>query len=184
MGQNSLKVYICGAGGAPTNPNSLQNADPGGCGTGATYAARITAYTITGTFTDGGVDYNIYHPVIPDVSGLLVRIGLDGVAQCDPAWFAAHPRGWVAVCMSWDFTGNVVWPTWGRMLDDNPGQAATNFYDWQAISVGVYGDSMSPATSPIYRGGQGEYMSYSFAAPAAYGMPSNVFVHVTGYPGV
>jgi hypothetical protein len=184
MGQESLKVYICGAGGSPpTNPNNRQNADPGGCGTGGTYAARITAYSITGTFTDNGVYYNIYHPVIPAVPGLLVQSGLKGAARCDPAWFAAHPRGWVSVCCSWDFTGNVMWPMMGRLTSDDAATVDDNWLGFKSITAQLQGDEMTPSTTTIPRTAR-EYISYSFAAPAAYGMPQNVFIHVTGYHGV
>jgi hypothetical protein len=181
----ALRVYICGAGDGgvdpPPNPNAIQNADLGTCGATATFSARITAYTIADTFSSGGVDYNVYKPIFPDVAGLIKKIGLQGVVQADPAWFALHPgnSSWIHFCVSWNFAGNTMWPTWGRMLADSAGEAALPFYDWQLLTAGsAYNDELQPTA--IATVGRGEYISYSFAAPASLGMPSNVFVHVRG----
>jgi hypothetical protein len=180
-GQNDLKVYICGSGGPPANPNLGTNPDPGSCGGGnIDYQAQITEYVVVDTFTDNGTLYNVFHPVMPTVEMLMLSVGTLGVGRADPAWFATHPNGFIQLCLSWDFTGNVVWPSCGRILSSLESDAELGQVNGTPITQMALGVELSPQNSM----GQFEYISYSFAAPAELGMPPNVYIHLTGYPGV
>jgi hypothetical protein len=182
-GEDDIKVYICGVSAPPANPNTTQNEDPGSCSIATErYSGRATAYSVIDTFEDSGTAYNVYAPVMPTVSGLLINYdAANGIARLDPNFVSTYPNGWVVVCVSWDFTGNNVWPFYWRALGDIG--SASFFTGTPSTSMNMVGSLMTEMFSAPISGSQ-EYIAMHFAAPAALGMPANVFIHVSANSSV
>jgi hypothetical protein len=140
---------------------------------------QVTDWTAIGSFTEGGAEYTNYAPVYPLVSGVLEMYQGDytpnaGSMLTSPSsyWEANPLIERIVLCIEWDFTGATVYPAYsidaiGALHGPFSAQGgyALETISSQRITLSKQTDYYSLPVAGIV-----------FAAPAAAGMPSNVWI--------
>jgi hypothetical protein len=177
---NDLKVYICPiAATLGSNPSLCAGSgDPAYNPIVVDY--QVSDWTAIGSFTEGGVEYTNYAPVYPLVNGVLEMFQGDYYAQNAGSILSSPMSYWeanplierIVLCVEWDFTGATVYPAYsidalGALHGPFTAQGgyALDTISSKRITLPKPTDSSAVPVAGIV-----------FAAPAATGMPSSVWI--------
>jgi hypothetical protein len=176
---NDLKVYICPIA-APLGSNPSICAGSGDPDyTPIVVDFQVTDWTAIGSFTQDGVEYTNYAPVYPLVDGVLEMFD-GGYAQNAGSLISSPMSYWeanplierIVLCFEWDFTGNTIYPAYSV---DAVGSLYGPFTAEGGTAMDTISSKRITLNKPLSETGV-PFTGIVFAAPAATGMPSSVWI--------